>query len=184
MFIKPTPFADTSKLSLKGACQSENLSLALAAIRYLFPNITKNVIDTGLCSVVHPARFQYIKSKNLIVDAAHNPNGILALRNSLDRYYPNTKRRFVFGCLKNKDYTQMMKILFSNDDEIYFYHFNNKKSCTITELQNACKYHSKEFISLDDLYEKSPRNQVLTIICGSFYMLNEIISENLLLSPV
>ena len=183
LLVIPAPCADTSKLTLKGACQSENLPLALAAVRYLFPNIGQTVIDDGLRSVVHPARFQYIKSKNLIIDAAHNPNGILALRNSLDKYYPDMKRRFVFGCLKNKNYTEMMKILFSKDDEIYFYHFNNKKSCTITELQNACEYHSKVFKSLSDLYEKEQPNSVLTIICGSFYMLNEIISESLLLSP-
>ena len=184
LLVIPAPCADTSKLTLKGICQSENLPLALAAIHHLFPNIRQTVIDEGLSSVVHPARFQYIKSKNLIIDAAHNPNGILALRNSLDIYYPNIKRRFVFGCLKNKNYIEMMKILFSKDDEIYFYHFNNKNACTIYELQKACEYSSKKFTSLTDLYEKEQSNSVLTIICGSFYMLNEIISENFLLSPV
>lgn len=183
LLVIPAPCADTSKLTLKGICQSENLPLALAAIHHLFPDIRQTVIDEGLSSVVHPARFQYIKSKNLIIDGAHNPNGILALRNSLDIYYPNMKRRFVFGCLKNKNYIEMMKILFSKDDEIYFYHFDNKKSCTIAELQNACEYPSKVFTSLSDLYEKEQPNFVLTIICGSFYMLNEIISENFLLSP-
>ena len=183
LLVMTTPCADTSKLTLKGTCQSENLPLALAAVRYLFPNIGQTVIDEGLHSVVHPARFQYIKSENLIIDAAHNPNGILALRNSLDTYYPNMNRRFVFGCLKNKNYKEMMNILFSKEDEIYFYHFNNKKSCTLEELKNACKYPSEEFISLNALNAKKTKHSVLTIICGSFYMLNEIISENLLLSP-
>ena len=183
LLVMAAPCADTSQLTLKGVCQEENLALALAVIRHLFPDISQSVIDEGLRSVKHPARFQYIKSLNLIVDASHNPNGILALRNSIDSYYPDIKRRFVFGCLKNKNYAEMMKILFSKEDEIYFYHFNNKKSCTIAELQRACAFPSKEFTSLDDLYEKNMSNSVLTIICGSFYMLNEIISENLLLSP-
>ena len=43
---------------------------------------------------------------------------IKALKENLDYYYPNQKRRFVFGCLKNKNYSKMMEILFEEDDDI------------------------------------------------------------------
>ena len=173
LFVLVTPFEDTSNLSLKGICQQENLSLALAAVRYLFPQIPEHTIQDALKEVKNPCRFQICR-EDLIVDASHNPNGVMALRESLDFYYPDKKRCFVFGCLKNKDYKKMMEILFSKGDEIYFYHFNNKNSCTIEELQSACDYPSKIFENLDKL----PKDY-LKIICGSFYMLNEIIPENL-----
>ena len=175
LFSLVTPTEDTTNLSLKGSCQQENLSLALAAVRYLFPQIPENLIQEALKEVKHPCRFQNV-SENLIVDASHNPNGAMALRESLDLYYPDKKRCFVFGCLRNKDYPKMMEILFSEGDEIYFYHFKHPNSCTIEELKNACKFPSKEFKSLDEL----PKDKLI-VICGSFYMLNEIISPELVL---
>ena len=178
LLIMVTPFEDTENLSLKGVCQQENLSLALAAIRHVFPQISEQIIQEGLRQVKHPCRFQYIKSKNMIIDASHNPNGAMALRQSLDFYFPDMKRRFVFGCLKNKNYKEMIKILFSKGDEIYFYHFNNQNSCTIDELQESCDYLSHTFKSLNELPNK---DNTLTIICGSFYMLNEIFPEDIIL---
>lgn len=173
LFVMVTPFEDTSGLSLRGTCQQENLSLALAAVRLVFPDIPESVIRDGIKSVKHPCRFQ-VCDNNLIIDASHNPNGAMALRESLDFYYPDKKRCFVFGCLKNKDYKKMMEILFEKGDEIYFYHFNNKNSCTINELQEVCKFPSKQFVSLKDLPDDN-----LKIVCGSFYMLSEIIPQSL-----
>lgn len=169
------PFEDTSNLSLKGLYQQENLSLALAAIRLVYPKISEFTIQESLKIVKHPARFQFIESENIIVDGAHNPNGILALRESLDFYFPDKKRRYVFGCLRNKDYAKMVSTLFEKNDEIYFNHFGNPNSCTFEELQAVCEYPAKKFESLSKL---DFRKDTLTIICGSFYMINEVIEQN------
>ncbi len=174
LFSLVTPFEDTSNLSLKGTCQQENLSLALAAVRYLFPQISEDVIQDSISKISHPCRFQLCR-EDLIIDASHNPNGAMALRESLDFYYPDKKRCFVFGCLNNKDYKKMMQILFAKGDEIYFYHFNNQNSCTVEELQESCEFESNTFKSLDEL----PQN-CIKIVCGSFYMLNEIIPQSLI----
>lgn len=173
LFVMVAPFEDPTNLALKGTCQQENLSLALTAVRYVFPNISEEIIQEGIKNVKHPCRFQICR-EDLIVDGSHNPNGAMALRESLDLYFPNSKRCFVFGCLRNKDYKKMMEILFSKGDEIYFYHFNNQNSCTIKELQESCEFSSKIFKSLDELPQ-----DYLKIVCGSFYMLNEIVPQSL-----
>lgn len=173
LFVMVAPFEDPTNLALKGTCQQENLSLALTAVRYVFPNISEEIIQEGIKKVKHPCRFQICKD-NLIIDGSHNPNGAMALRESLDLYFPNSKRCFVFGCLRNKDYKKMMEILFSKGDEIYFYHFNNQNSCSIKELQESCEFPSKIFKSLDELPQ-----DYLKIVCGSFYMLNEIVPQSL-----
>ena len=171
LLLMVAPFAPTTELALKGSYQQENLSLALAAIEEVFPELPQSVIDEGLNRVKHPCRFQYIEDKNLIIDGAHNPNGINSLRQSLDMYYPNTNRRFIFGCLKNKDYTKMVQSLFMQGDEIYFYHFKHQNSCPVQELQKVCPFESKEL---------TPNTQIdfndghLNIICGSFYMISEL----------
>lgn len=174
LFSLVTPCENTVNLSLKGTCQIENLSLALAAVRFLFPNISEELIQESLKKVKNPCRFQICRD-DLIVDASHNPNGSLALRESLDFYYPDRERCFVFGCLRTKDYKKMMQILFSQDDEVYFYHFSHKDSCTIDELQKTSPVKSKIFSSLDEL----PSDK-LKIVCGSFYMINEIVPRFLL----
>lgn len=178
-----SPFESTENLALKGVHQQENLSLALAAIKTVFPEISQDVIDKGLKNVKHPGRFQYIKEKNLIIDGAHNPNGIEALKQSLDMYFPNQKRRFIFGCLRNKEYGQMLQILFAssshpfpasgegNNDEVYFYHFKHANSCEVSELRAVCPVESKE-LTADTEIDFSDGH--LNIICGSLYMISEL----------
>ncbi len=172
MLMVIAPFRNPENLALKGVHQQENLSLALTAIETVFPEIPQKIVDKGLKNVKHPGRFQYIEEKNLIIDGAHNPNGAFTLKQSLDMYYPNQKRRFIFGCLRNKDYLQMLQSLFNEGDEVYFYHFNHSNSCGVSELQAVCPVESKELtketvIDFNDGY--------LNIICGSLYMISELV---------
>lgn len=166
------PFANAENLALKGVHQQENLSLVLAAIETVFPEITQEIIDIGLKNVKHPGRFQYIESKNLIIDGAHNPNGIKALKQSLDFYYPNTERRFIFGCLKNKDYRCMLQSLFEIGDEVYFYHFKHNNSCEFKDLSSVCPVESTELTAQTKINFNDGK---LNIICGSLYMISELV---------
>lgn len=174
VFTSPNvPEEFVNSLSIKGLHQVENLALALTAINLLFKNIDEKTILEGLKNVRNPFRFQYFSEKNLIIDVAHNPNGINALKENLDYYFPNDKRRFVFGCLNTKDYKKMMQILFRDNDEIYFKEFNYPKACTYKELSKNCAYKANKFKDLAVL-----KPDKLNIICGSFYMLKELLPEN------
>ena len=173
LFLMITPFANTSELSLKGTYQGENLALALNCIQLLFKNISPQTINIGLQKVEHPCRFEFLPEHNLIIDGAHNPNGAIALRESLDIYYPSTPRRFIFGCLKNKNFEEMMNIIFRPNDEIYFYQFNNPNACSVKELIEKCPLPAQEYSGAQLI-----NSDKLNIICGSFYMINELITES------
>ena len=176
------PYTNNSfeNLSLKGSYQKENLSLALAVIEKCFRKISQEQIEKGLKNVKHPCRFEYIADKNLIIDGAHNPNGINNLMQSLNTYYPNTKRRFIFGCLRNKEYEKMVNIICkSNNIEIYFYRFSNENSAAFDELRAVCPVECKE-LTKDTKIDFNDGH--LNIICGSFYMLSELL-ELLKISP-
>lgn len=159
------------EMSLKGIHQEENLALAISAILLAVPDIKITTIQNALKHVVHHGRFEYIAEKRLLIDGAHNPNGVLALRKNLDTYFKNYKLRFVFGCLRNKDYPQMVETLFKEDDEIYFYHFNHQNSATFEELSKVCKYSAKEY--KNELSEFDG----ITVVCGSLYMIGEFIEN-------
>ena len=172
LFTSPyVPQDILESLSLKGLHQAENLALVITAINYLFKNIDEIVIKSGLSKVKNPFRFEYFEEKNLVVDVCHNPNGIKALRDNLDFYFPSQKRRYIFGCLKNKDYEKMMEILFEDGDEVYLNEFEYPNACSYEELKLKCPVESKKYqgdvLSTDKL----------NIICGSFYMLSELLSK-------
>ena len=155
-------------LSLKGLHQIENLALALTAINYLFKNINEETIKIGLMNVKNPYRFEYFPNKNLIVDVSHNPNGVKALKENLDYYFPNIPRRFIFGCLKNKDYKKMMNILFEEKDEVYINGFDYPNACSFEELQQNCPIKASEYKG------QHLNSDKLNIICGSFYMIENL----------
>ena len=172
MLLFTSPFVQqdfVEALALKGLHQIENLALVLTAINYLFKNIDETTIKNGLKKVKNPCRFEYFPQKNLIVDASHNPNGIKALRDNLDYYYPNQKRRYIFGCLKNKDYKKMMEILFKEDDEVFLNEFDYPNACTFDELRASCSVKNKKYNGEELTPDK------LNIICGSFYMIADLL---------
>lgn len=172
VFVSPfVPQDFVEALALKGSHQIENLALVLTAINYCFKNIDENTIKHGLMKVKNPFRFEYYPEKNLIVDASHNPNGIKALKENLDFYYPNSSRRFIFGCLKNKDYKTMMNILFQEGDEVFLNGFNYPNACSYEDLKSVCPVDSKEYKGQELTTDK------LNIICGSFYMIGEILKD-------
>lgn len=157
--------------ALKGTYQKENLTLVLKAVEILNKDgfsIGQKSIEEGLMKVKHPCRFEYLAAENIIIDGAHNPNGAKALRESLNNCFEGQKIKFIFGCLRNKEYQEMMRNLFTEGDEIYFYNFDNENSCTYEELASACEFDSKPFFE----YKK---DNTLAVICGSFYMLKELL---------
>lgn len=169
-------------LALKGEYQQKNLALALAGVEVLREkgfNISQESLKNGLKNVKHPCRFEYLKEDNILIDGAHNPDGTKALRKSLNDNFPNQKIKFIFGCLNNKNYAEMIKNLFNpkNEemgeqiDEIYFYHFDNENACSYEELANACDFSSKPFS------EYKREGNALTVICGSFYMIKELLTK-------
>ena len=172
MLLFTSPFVQqdfVESLALKGLHQIENLALVITAINYLFKDIYENTIKNGLKKVKNPCRFEFIPEKNMIIDASHNPNGIKALRENLDYYYPNLPRRFVFGCLKNKDYEKMKNILFEEGDEVYLNEFDYPKACSFEDLKLVCPIKALKYTGQDLTPDK------LNIICGSFYMISDLI---------
>ena len=157
------------EMSLKGFHQQENLALAISALIVIIPDIKILTIQNALKKVKHFGRFQYFADKKILIDGAHNPNGITVLRQNLDVYFKNYKKRFVFGCLKNKDYPKMIEILFKPEDESYFNHFDYPNSATYEELSSVCKYKSSE------LNGTLPEFDGITVVCGSLYMISKVV---------
>ena len=74
--------------------------------------ISEDAIRTGLAQATWPGRFELLSREPLlIVDGAHNPNGVEALVDTIRAYFPDQKINFVMGVMKDKDYHTMLRLI-------------------------------------------------------------------------
>ena len=160
---------------LLGLYQKANLSIVLQAVEFLRIK-TKAVIE-GLKTAKWPARLEYIKDKNLLIDGAHNPDAAQELKKSLDYYFNNQKRIFLYSTLNTKDYKEIAKILFNEDDEIYYYKFNNNNTISFEEYKN----NNPQLRNIKQFNKKQLKEFLLKpelkIVTGSLYMIGELYNE-------
>jgi dihydrofolate synthase/folylpolyglutamate synthase len=103
-------------LPLHGMHQAHNTVLAIAAIEAFLgggeQKLDVEVLREGLARVASPGRLEIVRrSPTVIVDAAHNPAGALALRNALEDSFNFARVVGVVAILKDKDATEMLEIL-------------------------------------------------------------------------
>ena len=103
------------RIQLLGNYQMENAMAVLDIIDCLIRrgfSISENAIRTGLARAVWPGRFELLsRAPLLIVDGAHNPNGVEALVDTIRAYFPDQKINFVMGVMKDKDYHTMLRLI-------------------------------------------------------------------------
>lgn len=76
------------------------------------PGISEEAIRVGLAQATWPGRFELLSREPLlIVDGAHNPNGVEALVDTIRAYFPDQKINFVMGVMKDKDYHTMLRLI-------------------------------------------------------------------------
>ena len=100
------------RLRLLGTYQYHNAATALDAVDALIRRgfvISDEAIAKGLAQVQWPGRFEVLRHDPLvIVDGAHNPNGVEELARCLEQFLPGRKVIFVMGVMADKDYADML----------------------------------------------------------------------------
>lgn len=173
-------------LNLAGEHQIENAKTALAAIEILRLNelifITNENIKTGFSKAVNPARLETLCNSPIVVlDGAHNPNGIEALKNAITKFLPDKKIIGIMGMLADKDSRNSLRLLEGIFDEIYTVPVNNPRAMTSSQLTRECaRYFDnvRTFESIehafDVAFEKAKTEDYVVIIFGSLYLAGEM----------
>lgn len=103
------------RIKLLGNYQMENAMAVLDIIDCLQRRgfgISEDAIRVGLSQATWPGRFELLsRDPLLIVDGAHNPNGVEALVDTIRAYFPDQKINFVMGVMKDKDYHTMLRLI-------------------------------------------------------------------------
>ena len=103
----------TFSIRLFGEHQLTNAAIALNTAFVLqqkgFP-VTGDAIRLGLESAVWPGRMELLQDMPpVLVDGAHNVQGVAALKRGLLQYFPGKRFIFLVGVLKDKSYADMMR---------------------------------------------------------------------------
>jgi dihydrofolate synthase/folylpolyglutamate synthase len=143
---------------LAGEHQRRNLALAIAAaveLRNIKTRSTRNnksynisnaAIEAGIANTSWPGRLEFLPP-DLLLDVAHNPAGAWALRAAIATLAEHRPRTLIFSCLRDKDLTQMARILFplfdSNAgrpyDHIVFAPIDNPRAASLEALLTSAR---------------------------------------------
>lgn len=100
---------------LLGRHQAENAATAITAVEALKIKgicISEKEIRDGLEKVKWPGRLEIIQKNPMIVlDGAHNPNGMKVVRQTLEEIFYYHRLVLVLGIFADKDYKEMIKII-------------------------------------------------------------------------
>jgi len=101
---------------LHGAHQAHNTVVALAAVEAFLgggeQRLDPEIVRSGLAAVASPGRLEIVRrSPTVIVDAAHNTSGALALRNALEDSFNFARVVGVIAILRDKPATEMLEVL-------------------------------------------------------------------------
>jgi len=132
-------------LNLTGYHQVKNAMLAIEVIRLLRMinnvKITENDIYEGLKTTRWPGRFE-IFNHNIVIDGAHNIDGIQALVKSVKSVYPKKHLKCLFSVMRDKEHRKMIEELDNFCDELYFTEFKYQRRADAEELfLESTHYH-------------------------------------------
>jgi dihydrofolate synthase/folylpolyglutamate synthase len=170
-------------LPLIGSHQIENAKTALSALESIkadFP-VSPDDIKIGFKNAVNPARFEVLSKNPLVIlDGAHNPNGVCALKNALEKYVNKKPKLLVIGMLADKDSRSSLSILSGKFRKVYTVPVNNPRTLSSDELARECKSYFDNVESLASVFEaidsalvSAKQTDCALVIAGSLYLAGE-----------
>lgn len=180
-------FREFENLHLKmlGSCQPENAALAVQAASVLsrsYP-IEKKYIYDGIEKTRWGGRFElHSGSPDIILDGAHNPDGIRRLRESVNQMFGAVPICYVCGVLADKDYEKEIEILFGRASNVFTVTPPSPRAMKSTDLKVAIKerFPQLKVTSFDseDGIEKAMEAAVSqnnpVVVCGTLTILARV----------
>ncbi len=170
-------------LPLLGRHQLKNLAVTLAAVKAVRQRgmrIEPEQIKKGIESVRLPARFEKLSDEPLIiVDGAHNPDGMRALAGSIDEYLSEKNILCVMGMLKDKESRDAASHLIGRVGEIIATTVpDTPRTRTAEDLKTILDELGFQTVSCPDPHEAvrqavekaACRENTMVLICGSLYL--------------
>jgi dihydrofolate synthase/folylpolyglutamate synthase len=126
-------------LPLHGRHQASNASLALTAVEAFLGGGAKRldveVVRDAFANVSSPGRLEVIhRNPTIIIDAAHNPHGVIALNEAITEEFAFDKLIAIVAILGDKDVTNFLSELSSVVDEVILTENSSTRAMPTEEL--------------------------------------------------
>jgi dihydrofolate synthase/folylpolyglutamate synthase len=169
-------------LSMPGAMQRENFRIVFKILEYLAVEFEFQLSEalTGLEEAFWPARCQILPD-GIIIDGAHNADGMQTLLGSLRELSPDKKLPVIFGSFKDKNTFECLELLEPVAEYFVFLPLATefRQSWSGEELREMLKKISaKKSLIADtpaEALQMTPQAP-LRIVCGSLYLAGEFLS--------
>lgn len=175
---------------LLGAFQQRNIHTALTAVKILTEKwaLSDEKVINALINITvktnFKGRLQLVSTEpRIIVDAAHNVQGLENLLAELDKLKDNgfdyDQLRVVYGSANDKEWQKIIQFL-PETAIYYFAQFDTKRSVTKKEFEKEASTTNLMFKSFGSVYEAlnqcktDAKANDLILACGSFYLLEKI----------
>jgi len=174
----------TIELALLGKHQLLNCSVAVHAIEELIGQgvkINKDNILMGLRNVKWPARLEVMNRKPLVViDGAHNIDGIEKLTESIDMYFSYNKIILILGILADKQVEEMIKTIVPKVSRVITVTPHSDRAELSEELKVQVEKYTTNCEAIEnyeEAYEKALNyceEEDLLLVSGSLYMVGDM----------
>ena len=170
-------------LMLAGPHQRRNAALAFSVLRYLADTCGFNFAAAigGLCQTAWQGRFDLYPEFGLVLDGAHNPEGIEALAVTLREVFPGQKFRFIFGAFSDKDTIDSLRMLAPLALEFVFVQpESNRPSKSAAELESELAYIAPGIPASDSGLERALKSldpAYPTVLCGSLHLCGDVLAH-------
>jgi dihydrofolate synthase / folylpolyglutamate synthase len=126
-------------LPLHGAHQGMNAATAVEAVTRFLPGqvLGEEVVAQGLAEAAAPGRMETVDG--VLLDVAHNPDGVSALVSSIAESFDFGDGVFVLGILEDKDYRGMLAEVARLSQRMVFTRASNVRSVDPGELLGAAR---------------------------------------------
>jgi len=170
-------------LRLAGPHQRRNAALAFSVLRYLadLGGFDFAAAIDGLCRTVWQGRFDLYPEFGLVLDGAHNPEGVGVLAETLREVFPGRKFRFIFGAFSDKNTLESLRVLAPSATEFVFVRPESARpSKSAAELESELARIAPGIPASDaalDAALASLDPARPTVLCGSLHLCGDVLAR-------
>jgi len=170
-------------LKLAGPHQRRNAALAFSVLRYLadLGGFDFAAAIDGLRRTIWQGRFDLYPEFGLVLDGAHNPEGIGVLAQTLHEVFPGRMFRFIFGAFADKDTLGSLRSLAPLATEFVFVRPDSARpSKSAAELESELARIAPGIPASDSDLEHALESldpARPTVLCGSLHLCGDVLAR-------
>lgn len=179
--VTPRDASALGELNLRGEHQRLNAALAAKTVEVLAPHIAvrPEVVQAALKAVEWPARLQVVSrgSQIIVLDGAHNPAGVQALADTLQREFSRKPICLILGVLEDKNLDQVCGTLARLATRVITTPVSSNRTASAEALMKVCRAANPTatITTAENLAAalEGAKDEPFVVITGSLYLVGE-----------